>query len=96
MSTTAELTELQDIAGRMRHLAMALRSQYGHDPSYRRIVLDADRILTDLDLLNTDASEMGLSRYTPPAAAAKIQVPDSRYDDQFWQGVDDEGVGGLR
>ncbi|MCV7192257.1 hypothetical protein [Mycolicibacterium brumae] len=96
MSTTAELTELRDMAGRMRHLAIALRGQHANDPSMRRLVLDADRILADLDLLDADAYELGLTRYTPPPAAAKIQVPDSRYDEQIWQGIDDEGVGGLR
>ncbi|BBY98980.1 hypothetical protein [Mycolicibacterium fallax] len=94
MSTTTELAELFELAGRLRHTVMALRARHAATPAMRRILLDADRILGDLDLLDADAQELGLSRYTPPSSGEKIQVPHAGYGDDFWRDVDDEGVGG--
>ena len=55
MSTTTELAELFELAGRLRHTVMALRARHAATPAMRRILLDADRILGDLDLLDADA-----------------------------------------
>ena len=40
----------------------SLRSRYGDNPAMRRIVLDAERIISDVDLLDIDANELDLGR----------------------------------
>jgi nitrogen-specific signal transduction histidine kinase len=64
----------------------------------RRIVNDADRILNDIDRLEIDAEELELTRGEGHHhhAAEKIAIPDTEYDRDFWEGVDDEGLGGAR
>lgn len=94
LSTTTELAELYELSSRLRDTAMSLRARAAGNPAMRRIVMDADRILADLELLDADAHELGLSRYTPPSTGEKIPVPDRRYDENVWSGLDDEGVGG--
>lgn len=84
MSTTAELAELHDLVGGLRRCVTALKARFGDNPATRRIVIDADRILTDIELLDTDVS------------SEKIAIPDTEYDREFWRDVDDEGVGGHR
>ena len=60
----------------------------------RRIVLDAERILNDVELLDNDASDLDLARCTVQQSGEKISIPDTQYDTDFWRDVDDEGVGG--
>jgi hypothetical protein len=72
----------------------SLKARYGDSPALRRIVIDADRILSDVELLDTDVSELDLSRATVQQSAEKITIPDTQYDTDFWRDVDDEGVGG--
>lgn len=48
MSTTAELAELHDLVGGLRRCVTALKARFGDNPATRRIVIDADRILTDI------------------------------------------------
>ena len=60
----------------------------------RRIVIDADRILSDVELLDTDVSELDLARATVQQSGEKIAIPDTDYDRDFWRDVDHEGVGG--
>lgn len=66
MSTTAELAELHDLVGGLRRCVTALKARFGDNPATRRIVIDADRILTDIELLDTDVSELDLERATVP------------------------------
>jgi hypothetical protein len=60
----------------------------------RRIVIDADRILADIDLLDIDAGELDLARASVADSGEKIAIPDTDYNAEFWRDVDDEGVGG--
>ncbi|BBX98642.1 hypothetical protein [Mycobacterium lacus] len=94
MSATPELAELHDLIGSLRRCVSSLKARYGDNPATRRIVIDADRILSDVQLLDTDASELDLDRATAQQSSEKIIIPDTEYDRDFWRDVDDEGVGG--
>lgn len=94
MSRAAELAELHHIAGSLRRCVTSLQHRYGDGPAMRRVLLDTERILSDLDLLEADAAELEL----PTAVSShgeKIQVPDTPYDREMWRDIDDEGVGGA-
>ncbi len=91
---TAELAELHDLIGGLRRCVSSLKARYGDSPALRRIVIDADRILSDVELLDTDVSELDLTRATVQQSGEKIVIPDTEYDSEFWRDVDDEGVGG--
>lgn len=56
--------------------------------------MDAERILADVQLLESDAGELDLQRWAAERAQEKIAIPDTEYDSEFWRDVDDEGVGG--
>lgn len=94
MSSTSELAELHNLIGGLRRCVTALKARYGDIPGMRRIELDAERILTDVELLESDAGELDLQRWAAEHAQEKIQVPDTEYDSEFWRDVDDEGLGG--
>lgn len=94
LSTTTELAELHDLIGGLRRCVSSLRARYGDSPAMRRIVVDADRILGDVELLDTDVSEFGLAGSAAAQSSEKITIPDTDYDRDFWRDVDDEGVGG--
>ncbi|KBZ68148.1 hypothetical protein ACRU43_04175 [Mycobacterium colombiense] len=91
---TTEFAELHDLIGGLRRCVSSLRSRYGDSPAMRRIVIDADRIMSDVDLLDTDVSELDLAGATVQQSGEKIVIPDTQYDSEFWRDVDDEGVGG--
>jgi hypothetical protein len=93
---TTELAELHDLIGNLRRCVGSLRARYGDSPAMRRIVIDADRILSDVELLDTDVSELDLARATVQQSGDKIVIPDTQYDTDFWRDVDDEGVGGHK
>jgi hypothetical protein len=93
---TSELAELHDLIGGMRRCASSLKARYGDSPAMRRIVIDADRILSDVQLLETDVSELDLARATVQQSGERIVIPDTQYDNDFWRDVDDEGVGGHK
>src|ERR1700730_6796430 len=94
LSSTTELAELHDLIGGLRRCVTSLKIRYGDSPAMRRIVIDADRILRDVELLDTDISELALDRATVRQSGDKIAIPDADYDRDFWRDVDDEGVGG--
>ena len=94
MSSTTELAELHDLIGGLRRCVNSLRARYGDSPAMRRIVIDADRILGDVELLDTDVSELDFARATVHQSGEKIGIPDADYDRDFWRDVDEEGVGG--
>ena len=94
MSTTAELAELHDLIGGLRRCVSSLKARYGDSPAMRRIMIDADRILSDIELLDIDVSELDLARATVQQSGEKITISDTQYDTDFWRDVDDEGVGG--
>lgn len=94
MSTTTELAELHDLIGGLRRCVSSLKARYGDSPAMRRIVIDADRILSDVELLDTDVSELDPAGATVQQSGEMIAIPDTQYDSDFWRGVDDEGVGG--
>jgi len=98
MSTTTELAQLHELIGGLRRCVTSLASRYGDSTAMRRIVNDADRILNDIDRLEIDAEELELTRGEGHHhhAAEKIAIPDTEYDRDFWEGVDDEGLGGAR
>lgn len=91
---TTEFAELHDLIGDLRRCVSSLRARYGDSPAMRRIVIDANRILSDVDLLDTDVSELDLAGATVQQSGEKIAIPDTQYDSEFWRDVDDEGVGG--
>jgi hypothetical protein len=91
---TSEIAELHDLIGGLRRCVSSLKARYGDSPAMRRIVIDADRILSDVQLLDTDVSELDLARATVQQSGEKIVIPDTEYDTDFWRDVDDEGVGG--
>ena len=91
---TTELAELHDLIGGLRRCVSSMKARYGDSPAMRRIVIDADRILSDVELLDTDVSELDLARATVQQSGDKIVIPDTEYDSDFWRDVDDEGVGG--
>jgi hypothetical protein len=93
---TTELAELHDLIGGLRRCVSSLKARYGDSPAMRRIVIDADRILSDIELLDTDVSELDLARATVQQSGEKITIPDTQYDTDFWRDVDDEGVGGHK
>lgn len=92
--STAELAELHDLIGGLRRCVNSLKTRYGDNPATRRIIIDADRILSDVQLLDTDVAELDLERATVHHSGEKIAIPDTEYDRDFWRDVDDEGVGG--
>ena len=94
MSRATELAELHQIAGHLRRTVTALQHRYGESPAMRRVVIDTERILGDLELLESDAAELELPSHVPAGSGDKIPVPDTPYDREFWRDVDDEGVGG--
>lgn len=94
MSTTTELSELHDLIGGLRRCVSSLKARYGDNPAVRRIVIDADRLLGDVELLDSDVSEFDLGRVAVRQPSEKITIPDTDYDRDFWRDVDDEGVGG--
>lgn len=79
MSTTAELAELHDLVGGLRRCVTALKARFGDNPATRRIVIDADRILTDIELLDTDVSELDLNGppYRNPARKSPSPTPST-------------------
>jgi hypothetical protein len=94
MSKAAELAELHHLIGNLRRCVNSLQNRYGDAPAMRRVVIDTERIISDLELLELDAGELELAAHTVVFSGEKIQVPDTPYDREFWRDVDDEGVGG--
>ena len=94
MPIAAELAELQHLIGNMRCCVTALQDRYGDAPAMRRVMIDTDRILGDLEILEMDAGELEHAAHIVVATGEKVQVPDTPYDREFWRGIDDEGVGG--
>jgi len=94
MSKAAELAELHHVIGNLRRCVNSLQDRYGDAPAMRRVVLDTERILNDLELLEMDAAELESAAHSVVFSGEKIQVPDTPYDREFWRGIDDEGVGG--
>ena len=94
MSKAAELAELHHLIGNLRRCVNSLQDRYGDAPAMRRDVIDTERIISDLQLLELDAGELELAAHTVVFSGEKIQVPDTPYDREFWRDVDDEGVGG--
>jgi hypothetical protein len=98
MSTTTELAQLHELIGGLRRCVTSLASRYGDTPEMRRIVNDAERILNDIDRLDIDAEELEFNRggSLHHHVGEKIVIPDTQYASDFWQDVDDEGLGGVR
>src|ERR1700733_5765250 len=94
LSSTTELAEMHDLNGSLRRGVSSLKARYGISPAMRRIVIDTDRILGDVELLDTDVSELDLARVNVQQSGEKIAIPDADYDRDFWRDVDQEGVGG--
>lgn len=94
MSKATELVELHHLIGNLRRCVTSLQHRYGDTPAMRRVVIDTERIVGDLELLELDAGELEHAPHAAPGAAEKIQVPDTPYDREFWRDVEDEGLGG--
>jgi hypothetical protein len=95
---TNEIAQLHDLIKGLRRCVTSLASRYGDTVAMRRIVNDAERILNDLDRLDIDVEELDLAREAGQHhhVGEKIGIPDTQYASDFWQGVDDEGLGGTR
>jgi hypothetical protein len=98
LSTTTEIDQLHELIGGLRRCVTSLASRYGDSPAMRRIVNDAERILNDIDRLDIDAEDLNLARGVShhDHTVEKIGIPDTQYASDFWQDVDDEGLGGTR
>lgn len=98
MSTTTELDQLHELIGGLRRCVTSLAARYGDSPAMRRVVNDAERILNDIDRLDIDVEELALTRGVSRHhhVGEKIGIPDTQYASDFWQDVDDEGLGGTR
>jgi hypothetical protein len=97
LSTTTELDQLHELIGGLRRCVSSLASRYGDSAAMRRIVNDAERMLNDIDRLDIDAAELEMRGAPAPSRPAeKVSIPDTDYTRDFWQGVDDEGLGGSR
>jgi len=94
MSKATELAELHHHIGNLRRCVNELQDRFGAAPEMRRVIIDTERIIADLELLEMDAAELELAAHTVVFSGEKIQVPDTPYDREFWRDVDDEGVGG--
>lgn len=94
MSKATELAELHQLIGNLRQCVTSLQNRYGDSPAMRRVVIDTERMLGDLEILEMDAGELEFAAHTTVGAGEKIPVPDTPYDREFWAGIDDEGVGG--
>src|ERR1700724_4436341 len=89
LSSTSEIAELHDLIGGLRRCVSSLKIRYGDSPAMRRIVIDADRILSDVELLDTDISELDLDRATVQQSGDNIATPAADYHRDFWRDVDD-------
>ena len=99
MSSTTELAELHQLIGGLRRCVASLASQCGDVPAMRRIVIDADRILNEVERLDIDAGELDMGRgaahqYDAGEMPARRFPSRTPYDFEFWRDVDDEGVVG--
>ena len=94
MSKATELAELHHLVGSMRRCVTSLQHRYRDNPAMRRVVIDTERLLGDLEILEMDSIELEHASHTVAGPAEKIPVPDTPYDREFWRDVDDEGVGG--
>lgn len=94
MSSTTELDELHTLIGGLRKCVDSLRVRFGDNPATRRIAMDVERIIHDVELLDHDANELNLGPSAAKHSGDKIPVPDTQYDSEFWRDIDDEGVGG--
>ncbi len=94
MSKATELAELQQLIGNLRRCVTTLQHRYGDNSAMRRVIIDTERIVGDLEILEMDAGELEHVSYSPAGPTQKIAVPDTPYDREFWRDVDDEGVGG--
>lgn len=94
MSRATELAELQHLVDALRRCVTSLQYRYADNPAMRRVVIDTERIVGDLEILEMDAGELEHSPATVSVSGEKIPVPDTPYDREFFRDVDDEGVGG--
>jgi len=94
VSKASELAELHHLIGDLRRCVTSLQQRYGETPAMRRMVIDTDRLLGDLDILAMDADDLEHISHTVISYGDKIQIPDTPYDREFFRDVDDEGVGG--
>ena len=94
MSRATELAELNHLIGSLRRCVSSLQHRYGESPAMRRVLIDTERIVGDLDLLEIDAGELEYTAHAPAGPSEKIGVPDTPYDREFWRDVEDEGLGG--
>lgn len=94
MSKATELAELRHVIGDLRRCVTSLQHRYGEDSAMRRVVIDAERVIGDLEILEMDAGELEHASHTVVSSGEKIQIPDTPYDREFFRDVDDEGVGG--
>ena len=94
MSKATELAELHELIGSLRRCVSSLQHRYGSNPAMRRVVIDTERLIGDLEILEMDAGELEHATHTVAGNAEKIPIPDTPYDREFWRDVDDEGVGG--
>ena len=94
MSKATELAELHHLIGDLRRCVTSLQHRYANDPTMRRVVIDTERIVGDLAILEMDAGELEHVSHSSIHSGEKIRVPDTPYEREFFRDVDDEGVGG--
>jgi hypothetical protein len=94
VSKATELAELHHLIGDLRRCVTSLQHRYADNPAMRRMAIDTERLVGDLEILEMDAGELEHISHTVISSADKIQIPDTPYDREFFRDVDDEGVGG--
>jgi hypothetical protein len=73
----------------LQRAAVAVAAHYGDSVDAKRLLMDLERVSTDLDLLCGNESVA--------AAAPRLQViEDTAYPQDFWMDAEDEGLGGGR
>ena len=79
MPKAAELAELHHLIGNMRRCVTALQDRYGDAPAMRRVMIDTDRILGDLDILEMDAGELEHAAHIVVATGEKVSAAICQY-----------------
>ncbi|ASU79649.1 thioesterase [Actinopolyspora erythraea] len=109
MSSTAELGDVLRALSQLRTGVDELYGRYGDVAVVRRIENDLQRLEIDVSELSTAApgpprqrsgasasntANRGVTTQRESGQREIIEVPDTPYEPSWWQGVDDEGVGG--
>ena len=89
MALADDVTAARNAARALERATAQLVGSYGDDVDARRLRVDVERVLQDLDLL------CGAENTTPAAPHLQV-IEDTAYPQDFWMDAEDEGLGGGR